>query len=94
MNRFTAARIRQLDEINRQKATRIGGLCDDINGLKGNAVARHATSSRGFGRWTYCKYCYKNVRPVPDYVECVVVCDSCGAAMDLINWRKSEWQQH
>jgi hypothetical protein len=42
----------------------------------------------GYGRWMYCKYCYKNVRPVASYedVEPVgetrqALCSECGAGL-------------
>lgn len=50
------------------------------------------------GRWVYCKYCYKNVLPVVDYLENLVKCSQCGyglAPLDVVieagsyqNWYK------
>lgn len=36
--------------------------------------------ANGFGRWVYCKYCYKNVRPVLGG-ENQVTCGKCGAGL-------------
>jgi hypothetical protein len=30
------------------------------------------------GRWVYCKYCYKNVRPQLDFNNGIVKCSKCG----------------
>jgi hypothetical protein len=32
---------------------------------------------KGFGRWIYCKYCYKNVRPQISGLN-QIVCSECG----------------
>lgn len=29
------------------------------------------------GRWFYCKYCYKNIRPLANSLEGIVVCPEC-----------------
>ena len=36
--------------------------------------------ARGFGRWIYCKYCGKNVRPMLSGVN-QIVCGECGAGL-------------
>lgn len=41
-----------------------------------------------FGRWMYCKYCYKNVRPIPNYLEGIVECSECGAGIMRIKEEK------
>ena len=37
------------------------------------------------GRWVYCKYCYKNVRPKMDFFDGLVKCSLCGAGLAPLN---------
>ena len=37
-------------------------------------------SARGFGRWIYCKYCYKNVKPMLSGIN-QLVCSECGSGL-------------
>lgn len=36
--------------------------------------------AKGFGRWIYCKYCYKNVKPMLSGIN-QVVCSKCGSGL-------------
>ena len=69
----------------------------DESGLKGDAERRHATHVKGFGRWIWCKFCYQNRRPVPDFFEDVLVCDYCGYGLDVLTQNYSgtipQWAQ-
>jgi len=53
-----------------------------------------ATKKTGFGRWMYCKYCYKNTRPLCSFENLAsitdgelegifvqAVCGECGAGL-------------
>lgn len=33
------------------------------------------------GRWVYCKYCYKSVKPIIDDGEGLVICSKCGQGL-------------
>lgn len=36
--------------------------------------------AKGFGRWIYCKYCYKNVKPMLSGIN-QLVCSKCGCGL-------------
>lgn len=36
--------------------------------------------AKGFGRWIYCKYCYKNVKPMLSGIN-QIVCSQCGSGL-------------
>lgn len=42
---------------------------------------------KGLGRWIYCKYCYKSVKPSLSGIN-QVVCSECGAGLtpDFFKW--------
>jgi len=51
---------------------------------------------KGLGRWIYCKYCYKSVKPSLSGIN-QVVCSECGAGLspdffkfkNLLQWLKT-----
>lgn len=42
-------------------------------------IAKHGMPK--LGRWAYCKYCYKNVRPKLDFDQSLIRCPKCGAGL-------------
>lgn len=36
--------------------------------------------AKGFGRWIYCKYCYKSVKPMLSGIN-QIVCSECGSGL-------------
>ena len=60
--------------------------------LSRDLVARQTTE--GAGRWTYCKYCYKNVQPfilieeTPIIREPLSCCSECGAGLESWSRRR------
>jgi hypothetical protein len=59
---------------------------DTVDHAKLRLLADPDAPSFGFGRWKYCNYCYKNVRPLT-LIEDVfgltrmAVCSECGAGL-------------
>jgi len=51
---------------------------------------RRRLGKKGAGRWIYCKYCYKNVLPVIDEPEGLIVCSECGYGLALLKEDKNE----
>ncbi len=47
-------------------------------------------TTRGAGRWAYCKYCYKNVQPVILIEESrierqrLLCCSECGSGLEVL----------
>ncbi len=58
------------------------GIYPDNCGLKNeNLTSKERIKlgkTKGIGRWIYCKYCYKNVQPVEDTAEMLIICSECG----------------
>jgi len=47
---------------------------------KEEIIFEAARSAKGFGRWIYCKYCYKNVKPLLSGPN-QIICSKCGAGL-------------
>ncbi len=55
---------------------RVSGIAY-IPGKEPTISVERAWSSKGIGRWIYCKYCYKNVLPMMSGIN-QIVCSECG----------------
>ena len=51
---------------------------------------RRSLGKKGAGRWVYCKYCYKNVLPVIDESEGLIVCSERGYGLVILKEGKNE----
>ncbi len=49
--------------------------------------------AKGFGRWVYCKYCYKNVRPALGGIN-QIVCYRCGSGLSPDFFRRDNLERY
>jgi len=64
------------------------GVFYDDAGLKNPNLTpadRIRLGKKGAGRWVYCKYCYKNVMPIIDEDEDLIVCRECGYGLAVLS---------
>lgn len=58
---------------------RVGGSIIRPDGVEEISL-EHVRPTKGFGRWIYCKYCYKNVKPMLSGIN-QIVCSECGSGL-------------
>ena len=72
-----------------------GGFYYPPSNVLQEAFLERVKMVRGLGRWIYCKYCYKSVRPLLSGVN-QIICSECGYGLtpdflnfqNLIHWLK------
>jgi hypothetical protein len=72
--------------------TRVAGKTIYPDG-KVEMILEKARPAKGFGRWIYCKYCYKKVNPMLSGIN-QIICSKCGSSLtpdffsseNLVKW--------
>lgn len=58
---------------------RVAGSISHPNSIE-EMILEPVRPAKGFGRWIYCKYCYKHVKPMLSGIN-QIVCSKCGAGL-------------
>lgn len=66
-------------------------MIDDKRLVESSGPFTISRTTKGAGRWTYCKYCYKNVQPfifTEDWEvgwQRLLCCSECGSGLQVID---------
>lgn len=86
----------QKKKINDSEIREAGSFYNPINKITKHYIDVVKHDVKGLGRWMYCKYCYKSVKPSLSGIN-QAVCSECGAGLspdffrfdNLLKWLKT-----